>query len=373
MAMGVMLVIFSIGEFGFNITGPRLISVASTKREEAITVSRLINARLLLLIPCVISSVILISSVSTYREEFYLMIFSFMIVLGQSFTPNWFFIGKEKNQFQSLFHFLSRVFYFLAVWYLINSTEDYQFVNFWNGASMTIFGILAIFTIIKKYDYRIIWIPVQKSITFIGKNSHIFLANFLSSVHRNAPIIIGGLILTGENLGLYSVLDKVILAIVSAFIVIYNSLYPRICSLCVAFNGQLLVKKFFFKYMPSLTLLVLLSALVFAFIGADLIAVLSEEIHATQIKFEVLLIAIIPIGLLINLPISLIIVSFDIQHIYLKYSAASAISIVVLGITLGLYLGFQGLIIAIFITEILTALMGFIALRKYFLSKNSTV
>ncbi|MFY0608236.1 MAG: oligosaccharide flippase family protein [Cyclobacteriaceae bacterium] len=366
MAMGVILVVFSISEFGFNITGPRLISTAKNNREESFIVSSLINARLLLLVPCLLFLIGLILTVPNYQEEAKLIVFSFMIVLGQAFTPNWFYIGKEKNQYQSFFHFLSRFFYFVAVWFLINSPDDYYYVNFWNGVGLFLVGIVAIVLIFKKYRYRVFIIPVKKSLIFIGDNFNIFFANFLSSIHRNAPIIIAGFMLTSENLGLYSVLDKVILAIISAFIVLYNALYPRICSLYVKKNGISKVRMFFEKYLPWLGLLVIVSAIVFVLVGSDLIGILSREIDPLNIQFEILLIGFIPIGLFLNLPISLIIVSFNIQRLYLIYSAISALTIIVLGITLGFFLGLKGLIIAIFITELISGLIGIVLLKNHF-------
>lgn len=362
LAQSIMFLFTTVGEFGFNLTGTRLVS---QNHENTAFIRRLAGQvfiiRSLVQIGGFILLGVVVFAIPGWRLHSFLILSSYLLVIGQAHLPVWYFQGIQRMSWLMWLNVASRLIYILLVVALIQKPEDYLLVNILNGGAMILVSLFAWIKIWRQVgiSFEFNWSRLSKVGT---SNGSILLSNLVGDLYRSIPMITAGFLLSASSLGLYSVIDKVIQLIQNGFASISRALFPRISAL-VASNPSG-INDVFRKYYMVFFLPVAISFLVLFFFGGDLMVLASKDILATAVRPFQLGLAMVPLLFFIGVPPSVSLVAFNLKTSLLLFNLSSLIIHTGLSFLLIPEFGIQGILFSFSCSQIFPILYAFFELNR---------
>ena len=222
-ALATFLTVFV--DFGFNLSGTREISLA---RDEKQKLSKIFSAILIIKTALIIVALLLLFAIvnlftrfSVDADVYYL---SFGVVVGQALFPVWFFQGIEKMKFVTLISILAKVIFTILVFVLIGQESDYMMVPIFNSLGFIVAGILGLILSLRHVSFK--WPGFTLIKNLIVESSSLFVSNFAISLYTSSNAFILGLFTGNTIVGVYSSMEKLILAIKNMYSPLYQALYP---------------------------------------------------------------------------------------------------------------------------------------------------
>ena len=370
LAQGIMNFAVAITDFGLNLTGTRLISQAKgdLSLERTLT-QKILVIKIFLLLGTFIGLVFLVKTVSPWQPYEYLILTSYFIVIGNTLMPVWYFQGTQKMIWLTLLNFLSRVFYVGAVLFFIESSDDLLWVNVCNGVGWCIaaffgWGVLFFKTkfCFEKQSFKAIY-------AFAHQNVPIFLSEGVTTFYRNIGIVIAGFFLSAPLMGIYVIIDRIMMLIANSYTLVYRAIFPMLCNFVK--KSDRFLRDFLYSIFSKLLVLVLLGMGMISFFGGPLIAMLSDEILLKDIAPYLWILPVFTFLLFCNLPISLLIIALDMKKKYFTYHLIGLITVLGLLPLLIPFFEINGLLCGIVLAELAMVIFGVTVLyRTYRMSIN---
>ena len=232
LAQGIMNFAVAITDFGLNLTGTRLISQAKgdLSLERTLT-QKILVIKIVLLLGTFIGLVFLVKTVSPWQPYEYLILTSYFIVIGNTLMPVWYFQGIQKMTWLALLNFLSRVFYVGAVLFFIESNDDLLWVNVCNGLGWCIAAFCGWGVLFIKTKFRFEKQSFKAIYAFAHQNVPIFLSEGVTTFYRNIGIVIAGFFLSAPLMGIYVIIDRIMMLIANSYTLVYRAIFPMLCNL----------------------------------------------------------------------------------------------------------------------------------------------
>ena len=370
LAQGIMNFAVAITDFGLNLTGTRLISQAKgdLSLERTLT-QKILVIKIFLLLGTFIGLVFLVKTVSPWQPYEYLILTSYFIVIGNTLMPVWYFQGIQKMTWLALLNFLSKVFYVGAVLFFIESSEDLLWVNVCNGLGWCIaafFGWVVLFIKTKfrfeKQSFKVIY-------EFAHQNVPIFLSEGVTTFYRNISVLMAGFFLNAPLMGIYVIIDRIMMLIANSYTLVYRAIFPMLCNFVK--ESDRILRDFLYSIFSKLLIMVLLGMAVVIFFGGALIEMLSDEIILTEIGPFLWILPVFIFLLFCNLPISLLIIALDMKKKYFTYHLIGLITVLGLLPLLIPFFEINGLLCGIVLAELAMVIFGVTVLyRTYRMSIN---
>jgi len=226
-AQSVALFLTIIVDFGFNISATK--EVAYLKNDKEKLSQFYWNIVFVKLILIIITFIILLGMtffINKFKLDPLVYLFSFELVLGQAIFPTWFFQGIEKMQVITFVTVGAKLFFTLSLFFVVFSPDDYLYVPIFNGLGFVISGL---FGFIFSLQYVKFISPKLLQIKDIIKNSlSLFFSNLAVSFYTSSNVIILGFFAGDSIAGIYSSMEKLILAIKSIYTPIYQAIFPNL-------------------------------------------------------------------------------------------------------------------------------------------------
>ena len=226
-AQSLMKFLIIIVDFGFNISATREVAIL---KNDKVKLSEfywsIVLIKIVLLIVAFTMLLGLTVSVDKLKLDPLVYLFSFGLVLGQGIFPTWFFQGIEKMQVITVINVIAKVFFTIAIFFIILNPEDYFYVPILNGIGFIVAGL---FGFIYSLRYVKFILPKFETIKSNLKNSFsLFISNFAVSFYTSSNTIILGFFIGDSIAGVYASMEKLILAIQSAYTPIYQAFFPNL-------------------------------------------------------------------------------------------------------------------------------------------------
>ncbi len=362
LAQSIMFLLTTFGEFGFNLTGTRLVSQNSGNQPFIRALSgQILITRSLAQIVGFMLLFVSVFAIPGWRVHGFLILSSYLMVVGQAHLPVWYFQGIQRVKELMLLNLASRLLYILLVVVLIQKPEDYVFVNLLNGGAMILVSLYAWFQIWRQVGFRFEfnWHQLLKS---GAANSSILLSNFIGDLYRSIAMILAGFLLSPSSLGLYSVFDKVIQLVQNGFASISWGLFPRVSAMVA--SNQPGIKVVFRKYYLTFCFPVIICSIIILLFGGDVMALASKNISALVVRPFQLGLAIVPLLFFIGVPPSISLMSFNLKTSLLLFNLSSLIIHSVLCFLFIPELGIQGILISFVCSQIFPILYAFFELNR---------
>ena len=370
LAQGIMNFAVAITDFGLNLTGTRLISQAKgdLSLERTLT-QKILMIKIVLLLGTFIGLVFLVKTVSPWEPYEYLILTSYFIVIGNTLMPVWYFQGIQKMTWLALLNFLSRVFYVGAVLFFIESSEDLLWVNVCNGLGWCIAAFFGWIVLFIKTKFRFEKQSFKTIYAFAHQNVPIFLSEGVTTFYRNIGVLMAGFFLNAPLMGIYVIIDRIMMLIANSYTLVYRAIFPMLCNFVK--ESDRVLRDFLYSIFSKLLVMVLLGMAVVIFFGGALIEMLSDEIILTEIGPFLWILPVFIFLLFCNLPISLLIIALDMKKKYFTYHVIGLITVLGLLPLLTPFLEINGLLCGIVLAELAMVIFGATVLyRTYRMSIN---
>ena len=212
-------------DFGFNLSGTREVSLARHQKEE---LSKIFSAILIIkVVLCIVALTLLfviINLFDRFSVEPNVYYLSFGVVIGQALFPIWFFQGIEKMKFVTTVNILAKVIFTVLVFVLIRQESDYISVPTYNSLGFIVAGIVGLFLSLKYVSFT--WPGFKTIRRLVVESSSLFVSSFAISLYTSSNALILGLFTGDIIVGVYSSMEKLVLAIKNIYSPLYQALYP---------------------------------------------------------------------------------------------------------------------------------------------------
>lgn len=257
--------LYIITDYGFNLSGTRLVSLHRqeyAKLNEIFT--HIISSKLMLSLGAVLLGTIVVLATPQFSNYFYFYFVMILSVAGQVFFPTWFFQGIENMKVISIINGISRAVSTLFIFILVNEKTDLMLYAYIYTLTNIVVGLCAFAWCYKKYHIQ--WTPVKFSIVkeYLYSGFNVFLPTFFSTFFTTGGILILGLIHGEKLVGIFNAIDKFVKAFLSLVGSFTQALFPNISNLfsvdpqkafeSLKKNARIVLAGLFFCFMCSLML-----------------------------------------------------------------------------------------------------------------------
>ena len=225
MASSLVVFINIFVDFGFNISATREVSlIRKDKKKLSAFYWNVFYTKLILLLISFVVLYLITLTIPKLQSEQLVYLLSFGVVIGQNLFPTWFFQGIEKMKVITLINVLAKIIFTITIFVFIKSPSQYIYVPVLNSLGFLIAGFLG-FIISLKYIHYIK--PKRKVMKgFIGDNKSLIISNFATSIYTSGNTFILGLIGGEDIAGVYSSMEKLVMATKTIYTPLYQAIFP---------------------------------------------------------------------------------------------------------------------------------------------------
>lgn len=137
--------------FGFNISGTKKIAEnINDKVKLSEIVSSIYTIKLFLFLISFLILLLSIYFISSIREIWLLILFSFTATLNELFFPQWYFQGVDKMKYITLLNISARVLFTVLIFFVVKDKGDYLYVPIISGIGVLMTGCASLYLLITK-------------------------------------------------------------------------------------------------------------------------------------------------------------------------------------------------------------------------------
>ncbi len=340
-----------ITEFGFNVTAVR--GIASARGDYKIIHQTVNDVFFLKLILLAITSIIfftVILVVPKYHEYFFIYAGSYLLVIGQAFSPVWFFQGTENIKLTIPATIAFKFIALATILLLVKEKNDAPYVNLILGAANLCAGFLLYAQIYRQYKISIKNITLQSLKKEYRQSLAIFLSNVGVVIYSNSNFLILSFFLSPAALGIYSVIDKIIQVLRTLLIFIHQVTYPRLCNLLQ--EGDALARHFL-KRIYTLVYVSVLFVSILLYCFPEMIAGYFIKDKTSLLEAAKLLqyVSFLPFIVALNMPFFQSLLAYKKDWLTVKLFFVCAIISIILNLSITPFLKATGGIITMYICE----------------------
>ena len=350
-----------IVEYGFGFTGARKVSI-QTDNDVQPLYSRIIMARLILLILSYIAMNIisLISKVSL--ERYISMNILFLVIIGVSFQLTWLFQGKQDMKFITIVNAISRLISVVMVFLLVKSRENLYFYCFCYSSTFILSALIGIILANIKYGLKVRFCKLADAINELKDGWYLFISQAMSKIISVVGTTVLGFVATESAIGIYSAIYKLPYILIMFFSPMSQALYPDI---------SIKFAESYKKGIRTLKNAALFIIPLFSFGGLMVILfrtkIISIAFGKEYLEYELITIPLI-IWMILSVTNNLLGVQFLVasgnQKAYSQAISIGAIIIVILNFVMGMLFNVYGISIATMVGELVLTIILLIKVMK---------
>lgn len=221
-----------ITDYGFNLSATQEISVNRDDEKKVSEIfSNVITSKLLLYI---ISTIIFFScliSFDIFKEDSTLFLISYAGLIGSVLFPLWYFQGTEKMNFILIINFVIKLLTVILIFLFIRNSSDYLLLVIIYSTSQIVYGLIGLFTVIKRFKIKIFITKISNVFTQLRKDKNIFISSLSISAISSSNVFILGMFTDKATIGYFAAADKIRLAFQSMLAPLFTASFPHVSDL----------------------------------------------------------------------------------------------------------------------------------------------
>ncbi len=360
----VMLYFNIFVDYGFNLSATRSISINKDSNSKCTQIfNSVIFTKILLLVFSFLVLSTVVFSFDFFRKNATVYLFSFFIVVGQAITPLWLFQGLEKMKTMAILNAISKLIPLVAIIIFVVDDSKILLINLFMGGGFCLSGMVSLLIIRYKYDI-VFKIPNVSEIVYQLKDSWaIFISNFSITISLNSNVILLGILSQNNTLvGYYNISEKIFYSLRTVAVVIYSSVYPRVCALANISVDEL---RNFMSSLIKISLLFFAPACFLLFYFSPQIIEIFAGKRIPQSIIILKIFSFIPLITVLNIPPCQTMLAKGFNKLYSYVSLGNALLNILLNCILFKFLSVQGTAWSAFITELSITLTLYIFLHIF--------
>ena len=360
MAFAFFIMVFI--DYGSEIVGVKDVAVnrENTNKLESIFITTY-TAKFILLLGMLFVVSLLFYFIPYFSKEKALFFLSLSMVIGQFINPTWFLQGVENFKWITILNILSKIIYLVGIFLFLKKPTDYVYSNLiWGIGMITANGISWLY-IVYKYSFSFSNVKKAEVAKLIKHNFSIFSSQIFVSLQMYSPIVLisffGGNIMAGQ----YKIVDQIIVIFKTYLLLFFNFVYPRVCYLLDKSKKEAL---HFWKIYNGLNgIFIIISMIIIALFSIKIVTFFNPK-GISEISNLLKVAILIPILQCVSIPLKQLVLGSNKQREYVKIvMIITIISLLIIVIITPFYHVF-GILFALIITEIITALLFYWIIKK---------
>lgn len=213
-------------DYGFNLTGPKDVAIASEK-ELPVIFSSIMVAKTILLVGIITSAVFVLLA---FRGviDWMICLYALPAIVGNAFFPIWYFQGKERMHMITVFNLIARIVSTTCIFLFIKDAQDFRLAVLFNAMVPFICAIGSLLYLISCERVLFIW-PSYKQLKHTFRESfRLFASTILINLYTNSNIILLKLLTNNTIVGYFYAAYKIIESVKGLFNPIISACYPYV-------------------------------------------------------------------------------------------------------------------------------------------------
>jgi O-antigen/teichoic acid export membrane protein len=360
MSLAFFLIVFI--DYGSDIIGVKAIAENrddAQKMQQIFTTTYSAKFVVLLAVLAVMSLVFIF--VPFFNKESSLFFLGLPILVGQFLNPTWFLQGIEDFTQITIVNIISKLTYVLGVFAMVHSRADFIYINLWWGIGMVFANTLSFLYIVRRFGFKFSEVGKTQIIGQLKENFYMFSSQIFVSIQLYAPLMLIGFFGTPLMAGIYRVADQVVVIFRTYILLFFNFVFPRVCYLIEKnlpeglrfwklYNGV----NFVFIFLAMCAIFGFSNTIVHYFKPDDLGAI------ASLMRWAIFT----PLLMAISVPLKQLLLGFNYQQFYIRYTVMSVIAAMLLIVLLLPFYGNYGVVLALVTVETISVILFYLRIKN---------
>lgn len=284
-AMAVMVWIQTIADWGFNLTATRDVAQNRDDANKASEIfSNVLWARCLLMGLSFVVLLLLIVAIPTFRENWEVLLVSFLIIPGHILFPDWFFQAIEQMKYITVLNVLTKLIFTLAIFVFIKEPGDYILQPLLSALGFAVSGVIALYIILRRWGYKLYAPKFGTIIETIRSSTDVFINNLAPNLYNSLSVVLLGIFSGGIANGIYDGANKFINIVCNILNALTRAFFPFLAR----------KKKHFSMYVKIVLSIAVVTSVAMWFAAPWLVDILlSPEFSESVIPIRILSISLI--------------------------------------------------------------------------------
>lgn len=217
----------TISDWGFNYTATRDVAKNRDDKEKVSDIfSNVLWARCLLMIVSFLLLLITIFLVPKFRENYTIILITFLLVPGHIMFPDWFFQAMERMRYITILNILSKFLFTIAVFVFIKEKSDYILQPLFTSLGFLVSGIIAMYLILNKWEIELNRPSIKPIIKTIKGSTDVFINNIMPNLYNSFSVMLLGFFGSSISNGLLDAGSKFVSISQQFMLVISRTFFP---------------------------------------------------------------------------------------------------------------------------------------------------
>ena len=227
-AAAIMIWIQTFVDWGFNYSATRDVAKNRENKEYVSRVfSTVLWARCFLMLVAFVVLLLLICLIPSFRRDAWVILFTFLMIPGHIFFPDWFFQAMEKMKYISIFNVTSKMIFTIAVFLFIKEKDDYILQPLFTSLGFFVPGCVSMYYILHKWKVKIYRPCIKDCAKIIKDSTNLFVNTLMPNFYNSFSVILLGQFAGSQYYnGIYDAGKKIVVIIYNLMMVMSRVSFP---------------------------------------------------------------------------------------------------------------------------------------------------
>ena len=194
-AASIMVWVQTVVDWGFNYTATRDVAKNRNNPDMVSAIfSNVLWAKLLLMLVSFVILVFLIFFIPKFRDNYEVILVTFLMVPGLIFFPEWFFQAVERMKYITILNVLEKSIFTILVFLLVKEKDDYILQPLFVSLGYMCSGAIAFYIIVQKWKVKIFRPQLKHILKSIKQSTDVFLNTLAPNLFNSFSVILLGLL-----------------------------------------------------------------------------------------------------------------------------------------------------------------------------------
>ncbi len=217
----------TVADWGFNYTATRDVAKNRDDKEKISEIfSNVLWARCFLMIVSFLLLLVTIYLVPKFRENYVVILVTFLLVPGHIMFPDWFFQAMERMKYITFLNILSKFLFTVAVFIFINEKNDYILQPLFTSLGYLVSGIFATYLIFNGWKIELKRPSFRRIFDTIRGSTDVFINNIMPNFYNNFSVMLLGFFGGSVSNGLLSAGSRFVGIAQQFMLVVSRTFFP---------------------------------------------------------------------------------------------------------------------------------------------------
>lgn len=349
----------TVVNYGFNISGVQEVVLhARDKKALSRIFSDILFTRAAIALLVGMGLAGLVAAIPYLRGYWATFFWGYFLVLGQIVYADWFFIGLQKAKYLTAANLLAKLLFALLVVLLIRQPAGHIYVIGLQGGAVLFTGLLVVALLKYRYGLSLLWPRGGATLHYLRSDFKLLVTNLSIEVNTSYSLLVINILTTNALTGYFSIMQKLIQPLRFLLVIFSQALFPMACER-VKKGWEELIGLLRQAISLFILLPVAITALMLIFAGPLLAYFAGPPDSLLVSSFRIYL--LVPLAVLANIPPYQILLAYGRKADYSKVYILGTAGNLILSFVLARSYGLHGLVSALLLVEV------FITLGLYFM------